>query len=59
MKATPGYLFTEFTNQEFAAVCKYASDLGVLEWKNKDNGQLFVTKHEQIADFIRKRARSK
>jgi len=60
MKATPGYLFKEFsTPSEFNAVCKYANDLGVLVWMDKEKGILFVSKHEQIADYIRKRAQSK
>ncbi|KAF3938377.1 hypothetical protein ABW19_dt0207575 [Dactylella cylindrospora] len=59
MKATPGYLFKDFsTGSEFNAVCKYANDLGVLVWVDKGKGTLFVSKHEQIADYIRKRAQS-
>ncbi|KAF3934375.1 hypothetical protein ABW20_dc0100219 [Dactylellina cionopaga] len=59
MKTTPGYLFKEFsTNSEFNAVCKYAHDLGVLVWADTNKGNLFVSKHEQVADYIRKRAQS-
>ncbi|KAF3274066.1 RNA polymerase II transcription factor B 52 kDa subunit [Orbilia oligospora] len=59
MKVTSGYLFKEFaTNAEFNAVCKYADDIGVLVWIDKNKGMLFVSKHEQIADYIRKRAQS-
>ncbi|EPS36518.1 hypothetical protein H072_9939 [Dactylellina haptotyla CBS 200.50] len=57
MKTTPGYLFKEFsTTSEFNAVCRYANDLGVLVWADHNKGNLFVSKHEQIADYIRKRA---
>ncbi|KAJ6262815.1 hypothetical protein Dda_1372 [Drechslerella dactyloides] len=59
MKATHGYLFKEFTsNSEFNAVCKYANDIGVLVWADKPKMMLFVSKHEQIADYIRKRVQS-
>ena len=59
MKATSGYLFKDFASgSEFNAVCKYANDLGVLVWVDKNKGTLFVSKHEQIADYIRKRAHS-
>ncbi|KAK6357808.1 RNA polymerase II transcription factor B 52 kDa subunit [Orbilia blumenaviensis] len=59
MKATSGYLFKEFSAvMEFNAVCKYADDIGVLVWVDKNKGMLFVSKHEQVADYIRKRAQS-
>ncbi|KAK6532204.1 RNA polymerase II transcription factor B 52 kDa subunit [Arthrobotrys megalospora] len=59
MKSTSGYLFKEFgANLEFNAVRKYADDIGVLVWEDKNRGMLFVSKHEQVADYIRKRAQS-
>lgn len=57
MKATPGYLFKDFSsNTEYVLVCRYANDIGVLVWTDKAKRLVFVSKHEQIADFIRKRA---
>ncbi|KAF8427842.1 transcription factor Tfb2-domain-containing protein [Tirmania nivea] len=56
MKPTPGYLLKEFTTTaEYDAVCKYAEELGVLVWKNNQKRSFFVTRYEQVAEFIRRR----
>jgi transcription initiation factor TFIIH subunit 4 len=57
MKATPGFLFKDFhSTMEFEEVAKYAEELGVLKWKHVQKRCLFVTRHEQIADWLKRRA---
>jgi len=56
MKATPGFLFKELSHADFGPVSKYASDLGVLVWKNKEKGTLFVSNYDALAAYIKKRA---
>lgn len=57
MKTTPGFLFKDFgTAQDFEDVAKYADELGVLRWKSTKKRCMFVTRHEQIADWLKRRA---
>ncbi|KAL6718433.1 RNA polymerase II transcription factor B 52 kDa subunit [Lecanora helva] len=54
MKATVGFLFKEFNTQpEFEGVCRYAEEIGVLIWKNESQRKFFVTRHEQVAAYLR------
>ena len=54
MKATAGFLFKDFVNaSEFEGVCKYAEEIGVLAWKNESRRMFFVTRHEQVAAYLR------
>ena len=54
MKATTGFLFKEFVSAaEFEAPCRYAEEIGVLVWKNEPRRMFFVTRHEQIAAFLK------
>lgn len=56
MKPTTGYLLRDFaTSSEYEAVSSYAESLGVLVWKNAAKRMFFVTKHEQVADYIKRR----
>ncbi|KAI5794428.1 transcription factor Tfb2-domain-containing protein [Peziza echinospora] len=56
MKPTPGYLLKEFaTTAEYDAVSKYAEELGVLVWKNNQKRSFFVTRYEQVGEFIKRR----
>lgn len=56
MKATPGFLFKDFDNfKEFEACAKYADETGVLVWKSDAKRMFFVTRHEQLRDFIKSR----
>ncbi|MCJ1256570.1 RNA polymerase II transcription factor B 52 kDa subunit [Lignoscripta atroalba] len=56
MKATPGFLFKDFVSAaEFEGPCKYAEEIGVLVWKNENRRMFFVTRHEQIAAYLRNR----
>lgn len=58
MKATPGYLFKDFNTQaDFEAPCKYAEEIGVLVWKSESQRKFFVTRHEQVAAYLRNQAR--
>lgn len=58
MKTTAGFLFKDFSNAaDFDAPCKYASEIGVLVWKNEARRMFFVTRHEQIASFLKNRTR--
>ncbi|WEW59378.1 RNA polymerase II transcription factor B 52 kDa subunit [Emydomyces testavorans] len=57
LKATPGFLFKDFASPaEFEAPCRYAEEIGVLVWKSEKRRMFFVTRHEQVAAFLRSRA---
>ena len=56
MKATVGFLFKGFVNvAEYEGPCRYAEEIGVLVWKNEPRRMFFVTRHEQIAAYLRNR----
>ncbi|KAF8473988.1 transcription factor Tfb2-domain-containing protein [Kalaharituber pfeilii] len=56
MKPTPGYLLKDFaTTAEYEATVKYAEELGVLVWKSDAKRSFFVTRYEQVGDFIKRR----
>jgi transcription initiation factor TFIIH subunit 4 len=56
MKSTPGFLFKEFaTMASYEGCCKYAEEVGVLVWKNDNKRMFFVTRHEQIAAYLKSR----
>jgi len=56
MKATPGFLFRDFENQkEYEGCVRYADEIGVLVWKNDAKRMFFVTRHEQLRDYIKSR----
>jgi transcription initiation factor TFIIH subunit 4 len=56
MKATPGFLFKEFESQkEYEGCAKYADEIGVLIWKSDAKRMFFVTRHEQLRDYIKSR----
>lgn len=56
MKATVGFLFKDFnTKEEYESVCRYAEEIGVLAWKSDRDKRFFVTRHEQVAVFLRSR----
>lgn len=58
MKATPGYLFKDFnTQRDFEEPCRYAEEIGVLVWKSEGQRKFFVTRHEQVAAYLRNQAR--
>ncbi|CZR61200.1 related to transcription/repair factor TFIIH subunit [Phialocephala subalpina] len=56
MKATPGFLFRDFDNlKEYEACVRYADEIGVLTWKSDAKRMFFVTRHEQLRDYIKSR----
>jgi transcription initiation factor TFIIH subunit 4 len=56
MKATPGFLFKDFeTQKDYEACSRYADEVGVRVWKNDVKRMFFVTKMEQLRDFIKSR----
>ncbi|KAL2866853.1 TFIIH/NER complex subunit TFB2 [Aspergillus lucknowensis] len=56
VKATAGFLFKDFVSlAEYEAPCRYAEEIGVLIWKSDRKRMFFVTRHEQVAAFLRNR----
>lgn len=56
VKASPGFLFKDFVSSaEYEAPCRYAEEIGVLAWKSDRKRMFFVTRHEQVAAFLRSR----
>lgn len=56
VKATAGFLFKDFVSfAEYEAPCRYAEEIGVLTWKSNRKRMFFVTRHEQVAAFLRSR----
>jgi transcription initiation factor TFIIH subunit 4 len=56
MKATPGFLFRDFEGQkEYEGCVRYADEIGVLVWKSDAKRMFFVTRHEQLRDYIKSR----
>lgn len=54
LRATPGFLFKDFVSSaEYQAPCQYAAEIGVLVWKSDRKRMFFVTRHEQVAAFLR------
>ncbi|KAJ5734266.1 General transcription and DNA repair factor IIH subunit TFB2 [Penicillium malachiteum] len=56
LRATPGFLFKDFNNAaEYEAPCRYAAEIGVLVWKSDNKRMFFVSRHEQVAAFLRQK----
>lgn len=54
MKSTVGFLFKDFFSAaEYEGPCQYARDIGVLVWKNDVKRMFFVTRHEQVAAYLK------
>ncbi|KAI4255396.1 MAG: hypothetical protein LQ352_002598 [Teloschistes flavicans] len=54
MKTTVGFLFKDFASEkEYLDPCEYARDIGVLVWRNDKSRMFFVTRHEQIAAYLK------
>lgn len=52
--ATPGFIFKEFTDKmEYQKCTQYAQETGVLEWKSDEKQTIFVTRHEQLAVYLK------
>ena len=58
MKATAGFLFKDFPTQaDYQGPATYADEIGVLVWKSDRRRLFFVTRHEQIASYLRARTK--
>ncbi|KAL3427744.1 RNA polymerase II transcription factor B subunit 2 [Phlyctema vagabunda] len=57
MKATPGFLFRDFDGgqKEYEGCVRYADEIGVLVWKSDAKRMFFVTRLEQVRDYIKSR----
>ena len=56
MTTTPGFLFRDFESQkEYDGCAKYAEEIGVLKWRSDAKRMFFVTRHEQLRDYIKSR----
>ncbi|GFF33707.1 RNA polymerase II transcription factor B subunit 2 [Aspergillus udagawae] len=56
VKATHGFLFRDFNSlAEYEAPCRYAEEIGVLVWKSDRKRMFFVTRHHQVAAFLKSR----
>lgn len=54
MKATPGFLFRDFeTQEEYRDLVTYAEETGVLVWKNDGKRLFFVSKYEQLREYLK------
>ncbi|KAL8738828.1 MAG: hypothetical protein Q9181_000432 [Wetmoreana brouardii] len=54
MKSTAGFLFKDFLSEkEYEGPCQYARDIGVLVWHNDARRMFFVTRHEQVAAYLK------
>ncbi|KAI1080018.1 transcription factor Tfb2 [Whalleya microplaca] len=59
MRTRDGYLFKDFEEyKEYRAVADFADNVGVCAWRNDRKGVLFVTKMEQIKDFMKARKKA-
>lgn len=60
MKNEGGFLFKDFESpEEYFALSGYAEEIGVLEWKNDKKAMFFVSKYEQIRDYLKSRKTAK
>ncbi|KAK0671889.1 putative RNA polymerase II transcription factor B subunit 2 [Cercophora samala] len=56
MLKTPGFQFKDFESvEEYRQLADYASEIGVLVWKDDRKGTFFVSKVEQIREFLKAR----
>jgi len=56
MKTTAGFLFKDFESaKEYESCVRYAEEIGVYKWKSDAKRIFFVTRHEQLRDFIKSR----
>ncbi|CAD6506365.1 BgTH12-07291 [Blumeria graminis f. sp. triticale] len=54
MKTIAGFLFRDFESlKEYESCVRYANEIGVLVWRNEVKKMFFVTRHEQLRDYIK------
>lgn len=58
MKSTEGFLFKDFRDwDEYQDLKKYADSIGVLVWSNDQRRLMFLTRVEQISQYIKNRGK--
>ncbi|KAK3332202.1 transcription factor Tfb2-domain-containing protein [Cercophora scortea] len=56
MHTTAGFLFKDFDSlEEYQALSSYAEEIGTLIWKSDRKQMFFVSKFEQIRDYLKSR----
>ncbi|KXX77783.1 RNA polymerase II transcription factor B subunit 2 [Madurella mycetomatis] len=59
MRTTPGFLFKDFDSpEEYAALCSYAEEIGVLVWRSDKRRMFFASKIEQLRDYLKSRKKA-
>jgi len=59
MTSTKGFLFKDFDSaREYEDLVKYADEVGVLQFRNDKKRQFFVTRHEQLASYLKARKKA-
>lgn len=59
MRTTPGFLFKDFDSpEEYAALCAYADEIGVLVWRSDRKRMFFASKFEQLRDYLKSRKKA-
>ena len=59
MAATKGFLFKDFdSTKEYEDLVRYADEVGVLQLRNDRKQQFFVTRHEQLASYLKARKKA-
>lgn len=59
MRTMPGFLFKDFDSpDEYAALCAYAEEIGVLVWRSDNRRMFFASKIEQLRDYLRSRKKA-
>ncbi|KAH8666451.1 RNA polymerase II transcription factor B subunit 2-like protein [Xylariales sp. PMI_506] len=59
MGTCPGFLFKEFDSvKEYDQIKRFADEIGVLKWHDDRKGMFFVSKVEQIKDFMKNRRKA-
>jgi transcription initiation factor TFIIH subunit 4 len=54
MTTTDGFLFKDFdSSDDFKKMLKYATEIGVLAWVHKSEEKFFVTKIQQLRDYMK------
>jgi len=59
MVSTKGFLFKDFDSaKEYEDLVRYADEVGVLQFRNDRKQQFFVTRHEQLASYLKARKKA-
>ncbi|KAJ2906663.1 uncharacterized protein MKZ38_000399 [Zalerion maritima] len=59
MQHQTGFMFKEFVDdQEYKDCIQYADEIGILIWKSDEKKEFFVSKHEQLANYLKLRKKA-